>query len=49
MEAKLGNAEFAKNAPAAVVAKDRQRLAELRTEIGQLEAQIARVSKLKNQ
>jgi valyl-tRNA synthetase len=49
MEAKLGNAEFAKNAPAEVVAKDRQRLAQLRTEIGQLDAQIARVSKLKDQ
>jgi valyl-tRNA synthetase len=49
MEAKLGNAEFARNAPAEVVAKDRQRLAELRTEIAQLEAQIARVSKLKDQ
>jgi valyl-tRNA synthetase len=49
MEAKLGNAEFAKNAPPEVVAKDRQRLAELRTEIGQLDAQIARVSKLKDQ
>jgi valyl-tRNA synthetase len=46
MEAKLGNAEFAHNAPPEVVAKDRQRLAELSTEIGQLDAQIARVSKL---
>ena len=49
MESKLGNAEFAKNAPAEVVAKDRQRLAELRTEIGQLAAQIARVTALKHQ
>ena len=47
MESKLGNAEFAKNAPAEVVAKDLQRLAELRTEIGQLTAQIARVTALK--
>jgi valyl-tRNA synthetase len=49
MESKLNNAEFAKNAPAEVVAKDRQRLAELRTEIGQLAAQIARVTALKGQ
>ncbi|MGB6306550.1 MAG: valine--tRNA ligase [Steroidobacteraceae bacterium] len=46
MEAKLANAQFAKNAPPEVVAKDRQRLAELRTEIGQLSAQIARVKAL---
>ncbi len=49
LESKLSNAEFAKNAPVEVVAKDRQRLAELRTEIGQLAAQIARVTALKNQ
>jgi len=49
MQAKLGNAEFARNAPAEVVAKDRQRLVELRTEIGQLTAQIARVAALKGQ
>jgi valyl-tRNA synthetase len=49
MESKLSNAEFAKNAPAEVVAKDRQRLAELRTEIGQLATQIARVTALKGQ
>jgi valyl-tRNA synthetase len=49
MEGKLGNSEFAKNAPAEVVAKDRQRLAELRTEMGQLAAQIARVIALKDQ
>jgi valyl-tRNA synthetase len=49
MESKLGNAEFAKNAPPEVVAKDRQRLGELRTEISQLAAQIARVSALKDQ
>ena len=42
MQAKLANADFAKNAPAEVVAKDQLRLAELRTEIGQLAAQIAR-------
>src|ERR1700730_13724584 len=49
MESKLSNAEFAKNARAEVVAKDRQRLAELRTEIGQLATQIARVTALKGQ
>ena len=49
MEGKLSNAEFARNAPPEVVAKDRQRLAELRTEIGQLAAQIARVTALKGQ
>jgi valyl-tRNA synthetase len=49
MELKLGNSEFAKNAPAEVVAKDRQRLSELRTEMGQLVAQIARVTALKDQ
>ncbi len=43
LDAKLSNGDFAKNAPADVVAKDRQRLAELRVEIGQLAAQISRV------
>ncbi len=49
LEAKLGNSQYAKNAPPDIVAKDRQRLEELRTEIGQLSAQTARVTKLKNQ
>jgi valyl-tRNA synthetase len=49
LEAKLGNSQFAKNAPPDIVAKDQQRLEELRTEIGQLTAQTARVTKLKNQ
>ncbi len=49
LEVKLGNSQFAKNAPADIVAKDQQRLEELRTEIGQLSAQTARVTKLKNQ
>ena len=48
LESKLANAEFARNAPADVVAKDRARLAELRTELGQLGAQIARVDALRN-
>ncbi len=47
IEAKLSNAEFAKNAPAEVVAKDRQRLADLETDMRQLAAQIARVTALK--
>jgi valyl-tRNA synthetase len=49
MESKLSNAEFARNAPAEVVAKDQQRLSELRTELAQLAAQIARVTALKDQ
>jgi valyl-tRNA synthetase len=49
LEAKLGNSQFAKNAPPEIVAKDQQRLEELRTEIGQLSAQTARVRKLKDQ
>ena len=48
MQSKLDNAEFARNAPAEVVARDRQRLCELRIEMGQLAAQIARVSALKD-
>jgi valyl-tRNA synthetase len=46
LEAKLTNADFARNAPAAVVEKDRARISDLRTEIGQLNAQIARVAAL---
>jgi valyl-tRNA synthetase len=46
---KLANAEFAANAPAEVVAKDRLRLEELRTEIGQLTAQTTRVNALRAQ
>ena len=49
LEAKLSNSQFAKNAPPDIVAKDQQRLEELRTEIGQLSAQTARVTKLKNE
>jgi valyl-tRNA synthetase len=49
LEVKLGNSQFAKNAPPEIVAKDQQRLEELRTEIGQLSAQTARVTKLKTQ
>ncbi len=48
LEAKLLNSQFARNAPPDVVAKDRQRVAELRTEIGQLTAQTERVKKLKD-
>jgi valyl-tRNA synthetase len=49
LEAKLSNSQFAQNAPPDIVAKDQQRLEELRTEIGQLTAQTARVTKLKSQ
>ena len=49
LEGKLANADFARNAPAEVVAKDRQRISELRTEIEQLTAQIARVDRLRNE
>ncbi|HEX3603542.1 MAG TPA: valine--tRNA ligase [Steroidobacteraceae bacterium] len=49
LETKLGNSQFAKNAPPDIVAKDQQRLEELRTEMGQLSAQTARVRQLKGQ
>jgi valyl-tRNA synthetase len=49
LESKSANAEFAKNAPADVVAKDQLRLSELRMEIAQLAAQVARVKKLRGQ
>jgi valyl-tRNA synthetase len=49
IHSKLSNAEFAKNAPPEIVAKDRQRLSELQTELRQLAAQIARVHALKVQ
>ena len=49
MQAKLSNAEFSKNAPAEVIAKDRSRLAELHLELQQLTAQIARVNQLQDQ
>ena len=43
LTAKLENADFAKNAPSDIVAKDRLRIEELRIEIAQLSAQISRV------
>jgi valyl-tRNA synthetase len=46
LEVKLANGDFAKNAPAEVIAKDRGRLSELRTEIDQLARQRARVDAL---
>jgi len=49
LDAKLSNGQFARNAPPDIVFKDQQRVAELRTEIGQLSAQTARVTKLKDQ
>jgi len=48
LDAKLSNGDFARNAPAEVVAKDQTRLAELRTELAQLTAQVERVNRLKN-
>ena len=47
LQSKLANGDFAKNAPAEVIAKDRVRLAELRTETDQLAAQIVRVNALR--
>jgi valyl-tRNA synthetase len=49
LSAKLSNEDFARNAPADVVAKDQARLADLRTEIEQLARQIARVKRLQDQ
>jgi valyl-tRNA synthetase len=49
LAAKLDNPDFAKNAPPEVVAKDEQRRTELSAEIGQLQAQIARVRRLLGQ
>jgi valyl-tRNA synthetase len=46
---KLAKPDFARNAPAEVVAKDRLRLSELHTAIGQLAAQRARVAQLKHE
>jgi valyl-tRNA synthetase len=45
--AKLANEDFVRHAPGEVIAKDTQRVAELRTEIGQLQAQTARVEALR--
>ena len=47
--AKLANADFARNAPAEVVAKDQLRKSELQVELGQLTTQIARVEALRAQ
>ena len=46
LETKLANADFVRNAPGDVIEKDRARVAELRTEQGQLNAQVARVRQL---
>ena len=48
LDAKLSNADFVRNAPADVVAKDQARLAELRGELGQLTAQVERVNRLRH-
>jgi valyl-tRNA synthetase len=49
LESKCGNSEFTNNAPPEVVAKDRERLADVRLELGQLAAQVARVKRLQGQ
>ena len=49
LRTKLANAEFVRNAPAEVVAKDTARIAELDTELGQLDRQAARVRALLTQ
>jgi valyl-tRNA synthetase len=46
LNVKLSNEDFARNAPAEVVAKDQARLAELKIEIDQLTRQVARVNAL---
>ncbi len=47
LEAKLGNENFVRNAPTEVVEKDRARIAELKRELEQLGAQLARVASLR--
>jgi valyl-tRNA synthetase len=47
LEVKHQNPEFTRNAPPEVIAKDSARIAELRTEIGQLAAQVIRVDALR--
>ncbi len=49
LQAKLTNVEFARNAPAEVVAKDQARLEELHLELDQLAAQVSRVTRLRAQ
>jgi valyl-tRNA synthetase len=46
-EAKLANASFVANAPGAVVEQERARLADFTGELSQLDAQLARVRRLK--
>jgi valyl-tRNA synthetase len=46
-EAKLGNARFVDNAPAAIVAQERERVAEFKRELEQLDVQLARVASLR--
>jgi valyl-tRNA synthetase len=45
---KLSNENFVKNAPPEVVAQDRERIAEFERQLASLEAQLARVRKLKD-
>jgi valyl-tRNA synthetase len=44
--AKLDNAEFVRNAPADVIARERQRAEDLQRELGQLAAQLERLERL---
>ncbi len=47
-EAKLGNPNFAANAPPEVVAQERTRIADFQSELNQLDEQAARVASLRN-
>jgi valyl-tRNA synthetase len=46
-EAKLGNARFVENAPAEIVEQERQRIADFKRELEQLDAQLERVASLR--
>jgi valyl-tRNA synthetase len=46
-ENKLSNPEFVRNAPAPVTARARERAEELKRELSQLAAQLARLEKLR--
>ena len=46
-EAKLGNASFVANAPAAVVEQERARIADFKRELAQLDAQLEKVASLR--
>ena len=46
LDSKLANAEFVRNAPPEIIAKDRARLAALDLELSQLATQLERVRRL---